>query len=378
MSEREESRLRLGIFTRNLPPRFCGISDHSLRLAAELRQEGHEIALFGSRGAPSPGVHIFDDDWSSGTLSRVRAQIEEMRLDHLILQFTPLMYAQHGRSIGALIEFWQGLGEVIETSLILHETYFRTWRRPKTLLTGTVEKRALLAMCRGAHHVFTALERLPSEMAHWTLSRPPVLLPISSNIPLANTAASALRDRHNIRHGSIILTLFGGGNNLKWSLKYVRSLARHLEQQGIAHDWLLLGGVPRAWLPQASSVIDPGYLPLPELSAYLAMTDVFLMPNWGGVSARRTTLMAAMEHGLPVVGTRGYMTESLLTKVEGVVLAEPNDIVGFCEAVVDLARDPKRRRRLGEANQIDFAENFTWKLIVQGLIATLQSSEEAA
>ena len=368
--------MRLGILTRSLPPYPCGIGDHTVHLASSLSELGHGVVLIAGRGEAGDGRLIVGDDYSAPALERLRQAIAELDLDHLILQYTPLMYRQAGRrGAGALPAMWQAVGARLPTSLIVHETYFRSWRWPPSLLRGTSEKLVLRATCRASHHVFTASEPLVAEMAQWGLKRRPLTLPISSNIPLVPADKEALRARHGIAPNTLVLTLFGGGNNLNWCLGHVLGLERRLQEEGIALAWLLLGGVPRDWLPAGASVLDPGRLPLAELSAYMQMTDVFLMPNWCGVNAKRGTLMAAMEHLLPVVGTRGYMTDARWAGVEGVVLVEQSDVTSFGNAVVGLARDPQRRRQLGQSNQEYFKAHFTWNRIAQRLLVALRVVE---
>lgn len=365
------SQMRIGIFTQNLPPCICGISDHTMNLASGFRQLGHKVVLLGGRGSSSCDTFIFGDAWGFESIPHISSQIKKMRLDHLIMQYTPLMYANTNRKLEPLILFWQEIREYCRTSLIIHETYFRTWRRPKTLLTGTIEKRTLQALCRASHFIFTASEVLLYEMMEWNLSTIPVWLPISSNFPALKTDVKILRKKHGISDNSVLLTLFGGGTNLQWNLKFLWYLERYFLREKIAHNWLLLGGIPRAWLPPECIVINPGYLSVQSLSEQLSMTDIFLMPHWSGLSAKRGTLMAAMEHGLPVVGTRGYMTDMLWRNIDGVICVEQSDVIEFTSAVRNLALDSERRRKLGISNQKDFYSKFTWKHILEKFIRAI-------
>lgn len=370
--------MRLGILTRSLPPFACGIGDHTANFAASLRELGHEVVIIAGRGDPWAGVLIIGDDFRAPALDRLHAAIKTLKLDHIILQYTPLMYFRSiQRGEYALARTWRALGMEMSTSLIAHETYFRSWRRPQSLLRGTWEKRMLQATCRASHHVFTASEPLLSEMERWGLRREPVLLPIGSNIPAVGADIDALRASHGIGADTLILTLFGGGNNLKWMLGHVIGLERRLRAKGIAHAWLLLGGVPKDWLPAAEAVIDPGRVPSTELSAYLQMSDIFLMPHWAGLCAKRGTLMAAMGHGLPVIGTRGDMTDAFWAGVDGVELVDGHDARGFAQAVLALATDWRRRRRMGDRNRSYFAQHFTWRELTRRFIDTLQGPETA-
>jgi hypothetical protein len=368
----ENARLRFGIISRWLPPQMGGIVDHSVNLAEDLRRRGHEAMLIGSRGEAGAHVHLVADDWSARGLGRLKTDIEAMGLDHLVLQFTPLTYAGRNRSgVAELRKIWRALGIHLTTSLIVHETYFRSPKVPASLLTGTLEKAALRAMCQSSEHVFAASEPLCREMACWRLRAQPVLLPIGSNIPVVEADVPALRRRHGLAPGTLVLTLFGGGNNLKWRLDHVRSLSAALDAEGVAHAWLLLGGTPRAWLPPKAVVLDPGWLPHSHLSAYLQLTDIFLMPSWSGVNAKRGTLMAALEHALPVIGTRGYMTDPFLSEVKGMVLTDQKNVAEFCREVLALAQNSEARTRMGQWSKAYFHDNFTRDQMIDRFLSAI-------
>lgn len=366
--------MRIGILTRTLPPYPCGIGDHTVHLASGLRALGHEVVTIAGMGASENSSLIVGDDFNASALNRLRQMISKLNLDHLVLQYTPLMYTHdNGRAPRELPPMLEAIGEQLPTSLIVHETYFRTWRWPPSLLRGTSQKQTLQAMCRSSHNVFTASEPLLAEMGYWQLRRAPIRLHIGSNIPLAETNNSALRVRHGLNPNTVLLTLFGGGNNLKWMLGHVRALERRLRMEDVAHAWLLLGGVPRNWLPIDASVLNPGYLPLPALSAYLAATDIFLVPHWSGLSAKRGTLIAALQHSLPVVGINGYMTDPFWNTVGGVELFATHDSEGFLEAVVLLSRDGRRRRFMGDINKAYFEAHFTWPTLARRFLGSIQN-----
>ncbi len=369
--------MRLGILTHSLPPQEGGIVDHTVQLAQGIRQQGHEVIMIGGRGAATHATLIVGEDRRASALDRLLATIAELGLDHLVLQYTPLMYARGSwLPDRPLVRFWRSLSARMRTSVIVHETYFLSWSHPTSLLRGSFQKTKLKNTAKESHIVFTASQPLIHELDGWGLRFPAVMLPISSNIPVIEADVAALRTRHGIITNTLVLTLFGGGNNLKWMMRHIVLLEQQLNAVRIAHTWLLLGGVPRAWLPAEASVLAPGWLSLEELSAYMQMTDIFLMPNWVGVSAKRGTLMAALEHGLAVVGTRGYMSDDLWNNVEGVILADVNDARGFCEAVLSLARDPHRRRRIGHANREYFSKQFAWSRIADELIKAVFTLED--
>ncbi len=370
--------MRLGILTRSLPPYTCGIGDHTLNLARHLRERGHAVELIASRGGADHGAVIVGQQLDEAWAQRVREATVRLRIELLVLQLTPQIYGDDSRTWRPiLLELMTGISSLTATALIVHESYFRTWRRPQSLLRGTGQKWLLEALCRASDHVFTASQPLLAEMAGWGLRKPAALLPIGSNIPVANVDVAAFRAHKGIGESTLVLTLFGGGNNLKWMLEHVRLLERRLEANRVPHAWLLLGGVPQGWIQARGPVLVPGVLGLPELSAHLQMTDIFLMPHWCGVNAKRGTLIAALEHGLAVVGTRAFMTDALWRVAEGIALVDASDAWGFCEAVLRLASNRQRRRRYGELNRAFFLTHFTWVDIVSRFLSAVQPVKAA-
>jgi glycosyltransferase involved in cell wall biosynthesis len=116
----------------------------------------------------------------------------------------------------------------------------------------------------------------------------------------------------------------------------------------------------------------PGRMSAEELSLRLVASDVALLPFTDGVSTRRTTVMAALAHGLPVVGLCGVNTDTaLLDHPEALTLTPVGDKPAFARAAVELAGDPVRLRAAGEAGRRLYADQFDWPLVAQRVKAAL-------
>lgn len=366
--------MRLGIMTRSLPPEICGIGDHTVRFANALRDNGHDVILIAGRGAAEDSVSIIGDEWGRLALQQLLKRLDSMRLDHLVLQYTPLLFSQGDWRVDYAIEdFWRIVSTHLPTSLITHETYFRTWRHPPSLIRGMWQKLVLRKLARASGHVFSASEPLVEEMLDWGLGLPPVRLPIGTNIDVILTDDNLLRKHYMLVDSDIVLTLFGCGNNLRFMLRYFKILQESLRESRIAHAWLLLGGVPREILSPDARVLSPGWLSSESLSAHLQMSDIILMPHICGISAKRGTLMAAMGHGLPVIGTRGVMTDSFWNDVPGIELYDERAVEDFAEGVLTLCRDSDRRLAMGSWNVDYFRRQLTWAAIAAKFSITIRT-----
>ena len=87
--------------------------------------------------------------------------------------------------------------------------------------------------------------------------------------------------------------------------------------------------------------------------------------------------MAALEHGLPVIGTRGHMTDAFWREAEGVILVEKKSVAGFVDAVLTLARDRQMRDWCGHLNKGYFRDRFTRAELMRCFLGAVQGSETA-
>lgn len=109
----------------------------------------------------------------------------------------------------------------------------------------------------------------------------------------------------------------------------------------------------------ASRVIHTGFLPPAEASAYLLSSDICVLPFRDGASLRRGSLLAALEHGRPVVTTVPEHDEPLLREGEAVLMVSRDDPGAIAETVVSLWRDQDRMASLSRGASA-LAARFSW------------------
>jgi len=171
-------------------------------------------------------------------------------------------------------------------------------------------------------------------------------------------------------------------NQSKGGEELIEALAL-LRQQGIDAHLLLIGGdvghadpTNVAYAQKVQALIDrhhltkvvhrTGYVELPEVSAGLLAADVVVMPYRDGVSFRRTTLIAALRHGCPVVSTTPT-DMSLVPEIktgDNMLLASPNDASALAQTIAPLAEDAALRQKLSNGAR-QLGGLFEWDKIAQ-------------
>lgn len=357
------------ILTRHLAPTVCGIGDQSTLLAGHLEARGHRVTLLAGTGAAAPGRKIVENFWRPDRIHELDEAVAALQPDHVVLEYTPLAFAPDGRFPNhALTRFWARLGQRCHTSLVLHETYFKAWWHPPSWITGPLQKRQMQRLVRASHRVLTASHVLFDEIRNWS-DRPRYgLLPLGTAIPVAKVDRAALRARYGIAPSERVLTLFGGGESLRRLRGLVEAVDAEFAARALPMRWLLLGGVPAEWFVLRHAIVRPGFLEAHDLSAHLQMSDLFLVPHLSGLCAKRSALIAALAHGLPVVGTRGPYTDDFWSGVTGVTLVGRWPRRAFTQATADLAADEGRRTQLGVGNRQFFEGRFAWDRVVEAFL----------
>ncbi|MDX1522866.1 MAG: glycosyltransferase family 4 protein [Anaerolineae bacterium] len=211
------------------------------------------------------------------------------------------------------------------------------------------------------------------------------LIPLGSNVepsPSSDFDRTAWRRRYRAGDQTFLLAYFGFLNESKGGEELIEALAL-LRQQGLDAKLLLIGGdvghadpTNLAYAQRVQALIEQhhltevvhrtGYINLSDISANLLAADVVVMPYRDGVSFRRTTLIAALRHGRPVVSTipadPGLIPE--IRPGENMLLAHPQDAFALAEKIAPLADDARLRQTLATGAEA-LGYLFEWHKIAQ-------------
>ena len=372
--------LKIHIISAALPPDLDGIGDYTARVAAELSASAQIKVLTRQGAAPEPITDVeIEQVFRSDRRADVRAvasRVAADRPDWLLLQYNPFSYGRWGLNahLPAAVARAKRLSARTRIALMVHEPFVpvSSW---KFAIMTVWQRWQLLALGRAADLVFFSVEPWAKRFARWFPGKPVVHLPVASNVPRLDTPRHEARRRLRIANDEIVLGLFGWAHPNQM-LNWVAPAARAASAAGPVRV-LYLGpqkAVVRAAVPDVRLIAD-GLLPPDEVSRRLSAVDVFLCAFIDGVSTRRTSMMAALQHGLAIVGTRGQVTDSVLLKHHGraLLLTEVDDEAGFALHVEALAADPVRRSALGRAGRQLYDEQFASPLTAARLLYTFST-----
>ncbi len=373
--------LRIHLISAALPPQRDGIGDYTACLASELSRSAEVTVLTGMpRPAPIPGVCV-QTAFSAQDPASVRqiAQIAAAdRPDWALLQYNPFCYGRWGLNLH-LPETMRRLRRVspgTRVAVMVHEPFVPVIT-PQFAVLAAWQRWQLWRLGGDADVLFFSIDAWQRRFQRWFPGKPVYHLPVGSNIPRVPICRAEARARLGIQEDAVVLGLFGtaGGGRM---LERFKEALTALRAAGVPAQALYVGPDSREICMALgdANVIAEGPFPAEEVSRRLSAMDISLAAYGDGVSTRRGAFMAALQHGLATVGTRGPLTDAVLEQESphSFLLADVNKPDPFSAAAVGLAENARLRQRFGQEAQRLYAREFAWAAIVQKLQEALAAS----
>jgi glycosyltransferase involved in cell wall biosynthesis len=369
----QSSKFRLALVTQAGIDEINAITEYTSRLTDALRRDGVRADLhlrknghrfFLAANEAEPGRYL-------------RRQVEGY--DAMVLQYNPFMYGRWGFTPWlplALLTLRRAARRPV-IALMVHEPCVDIvdWR---SLLMGLWQRVQLATLVRSSDIVFVSVEAWTPYLRGRRRSTPVIHIPVSSNLPDRRRSRSAERASLGVDPGELVLAAFGTGHPARLT-GYIVAAANRLVRSGQQVTLLNLGHGARGLhgLDATVRLHHPGRLPAEVVAARLASADIFLAPYVDGVSSRRTAVMAALQHALPVVGTDGASTDQLFRRAADALRLQPvGSVESFADSVFGLARDPDLRAAMGRSARRLYEECFDWPVLSAKLFRNLHGFKE--
>ena len=248
---------------------------------------------------------------------------------------------------------------------------------------GVVTRAMAAILARSARRIFVTTSAWEPMLRSISGTRQPILcIPTFSNVPVVEDEAGANDIRRRVApDGGKIVGHFGGYGSA-YSAGTTALLAEGLAQ----HADLVVLLIGKGGTEFRAQMIDrhpsfanrlhaTGALSPADASRSLAACDLMIQFYPDGVSTRRTSCMAALEHGRPVMTTSGHLTEPLWQESRAVALAPANDLPAMAAVVHRLIDDGEERQRLGTAARELYDRCFDIRHAVAALRASFNGAE---
>ena len=368
--------MKITIIAAALPPQLDGIGDYSAQIAAELARSQDVTVLTGAPTPdPIPGVRtrtVFSAD-DPASVQGIADFVETNPPDWALLQYNPFSYGRWGLNLHLPRIMQQIKRRCPQTrfALMVHEPFVPIIT-PQFAVMATWQRWQLWQLGLAADALFFSIDPWAKRFQRWFPGKPVVHLPVGSNIPRVPMSRQEARARLGIREDAVILGLFGTASSGRMLGRATESLTA-LRSAGIPAQVLYVGPHQAAICAAlgSESVIAGGPYPAEEVSRRLSAMDIYLAAYIDGVSTRRGALMAALQHGIAAVGTRGPLTDALLEQEAGhaFLLADVTAPSQFQAHVLRLAEKPAFREQIAHAGALLYARELDWPIIARRMLS---------
>jgi glycosyltransferase involved in cell wall biosynthesis len=370
------------LITPEYPPQIGGVGDYTRAVGKELASQGEKVHVwFPETAAKAPEdagleLHALRGGYTAAGLEELTRQLDATaKPRRLFVQWVPHGYDR--RALNWRFPRWlrrrAKAGDQID--LMIHEPFlmFRegSWKQD---VVAVAHRWFMHEALQAAARIWLSIPAWEPLIRPWLRGqqKPVAWLPIPSGI-VVDPEPPALR-------------LFGGeapvlghfGTYSRETRQYLTEIFRPLFAAEAPVNLLLLGRgsddfaeeLRERFAARAGAILGLGAQDAMPLSAALHACGVMLQPYTDGISSRRSSAMAGLIHGKPIVTTAGKATEALWRESEAVVLVPAEDRAGIAAACLRLLADPVAADALGQRGLAAYKEHFA----VSGVVAKLRAT----
>ncbi len=359
------------IITGEYPPQSGGVGDYTRILADGLATAGDEVHVWAPGAAPmtegSDGVqvHRLSDHFGPRAMLQLNRALSENSESRVLIQYVPQAFGWKGMNLPFC--WWIYSRRQQRPIVMFHEVMFPLDRAGsfKHNLLGTASRAMASLVSRAAVRVFVSTPIWAEVLrARCGFEGEAVWLPLSSNIPLLHDEAAvlAVRRRCNAANSILIGHFSSYPEAIRSQLGRVLSNALGSRPE---ISILLLGRDSKSFRTSliarcpdfCDRIFATGPLSSAAVSHHLSACDLMLQLYPDGACTRRTTLIATLAHGRPVLTTLGRATESIWQENRAIAFT-PNDDASIAQQLDNLIAAPSLRKSYAEAAAALYRERF--------------------
>lgn len=375
--------------TGEYPPDRGGVADYTALVAAGLAKHGSAVHVWSTGESAEPivepcgvVVHRVAGRFGWAGLARLNRELNrcpEPRI--LCVQYVPHAFGWKAMNV-AFIAWVVGRRLLTSDEIVVmfHEVIFPWVRRPlHHNVIAFVTRIMAGVLARSAHRLFVSIPAwAPLVRTFGFLRRAEITtLPIPSTIPYSPKPDGVVAVRGQLLTAGTRFVVGHFGTYGSLITRMLGPVVRDLLQRRADVTVVLLGDNGVQWKhdlirdqpPWSNRIVATGELTAAQVAVHLEACDLVIQPYPDGASFRRTSLMAALANGVPVVTTTGVLSEALWSS--GVVASVPVDAIDRLSSVmIQLLDCPIARTRLGQAGADLYQQQFAIERTIAALVGS--------
>lgn len=378
------------IFTGEYPPRSGGVGDYSAILAGAIAQAGAEVHIWTGvgdvsvdDGANGVTVHRINGAWSADGLTAVDAELNRQPSPRILLvQYVPNAWGQRGMNRGFCDWVVRRAQAGDEVRVMIHEPFlpYQFSLGPARWYMAWVQRRMLKTLLAAAGTVYLSIQAWSVYIRPFQPRHDQVVtwLPVFSTIPFVADPGRVETFRSAIaKSDQDVVGSFGTYAGVIGTV--TAAIFRRLLAETDSTVGLLLG---RGSVKLVEQMKAAGNVPADRLfgfedlaadeaSCRLQGCQVMIQPYPDGISSRRSSAMASLAHGIPVVSNFGFLTDRKIREAVAVAASSEFDAQAIADLAAAMLRSYDARWGFGQRGRQLYDDVFA----VERTVAKLLGSE---
>ena len=370
---------KIVIIVNNFPPVICGVGDYSFHLASEFYRLGYEVHVICAINKEKPVISTAFDVWPviekwniKGFLTLVKT-LKELKTSRVIIQYVPYSFQRLGMPF-LLMPFilYVRLFLGISITTTFHELANGKGLKHIKYFIPAVSQ-YFIGYFQGLISNRIVCNNKPVQKELGLFKYKIALIPVGPNFNLSRKVD------YRFRTGPVRIVTFG------FSLSRNYLIYEVAQRFAGKVEWYVLGKFDNDLQSKIAKryndeyqIYFTGTIEDDEIDKYMKSADIFLLQEdvdkngIGGIGTKSGIIVAAFAAALPIVGTKGHLTdENFFINKQNCFLAD-NNIESICEGINLLLRDDLLRESIGNEAFVTYQKHFSWSSIADKYTQVLQ------
>jgi hypothetical protein len=348
-----------------------GVADHCAFLGRALARRGVDFTIVRAVAVEESWFRALWQLWQTSAAWRGK---------WALLQYTALGWSRCGFPFAAVAAILLMRLRGVRCGVVFHEPFRQGDRNVawKDAIRGACQDWIIRALHRFAQ---ISIVTLPLAKIPWLAPQDhkAVAIPIAANVPEEPPGAdSAPPARKNSNLKTVAVFCYTPGPNAVHEVADTVQAIRAARSQGIAVRLIAVGRstaemsaeIESGLAGSGAEIAILGMLPAEEITAQLSAADVQLFVC-GPVSQRRSTALAGIACGLPIVGYEG-LTEGTPIAEAGLYLVPYRDSAALGAALTKVLQDDELAAQLRRKSCVAHAKYFSWDAVAGHYLRALR------
>jgi glycosyltransferase involved in cell wall biosynthesis len=364
------------ILTCEYPPHCGGVGDYTAQVADALAATGDEVTVFCPPMSAPPieqrgvEVKVLADAYGPDSRQLIDRWLEG-RSTTIVVQYVPTAFGLRGANLPLcrwLLHRAQHHRDTIQ--VMFHEPYFKfVWSPVRQNALAVAQRVMARTLLQAASHAYVSTDA-------WRPCLAPLAprhnysfttLPIPSSIPRSTDRPDIIAARRGAFVASSTERLVGhfGTYGSHISPILASALVTLLREDPKVSVVCLGGGSDefvRSIVASAPALKGrlhaTGRVSASDVATTVRACDLLVQPYPDGVTTRRTSVMAGLINGRPVLTTTGLLTEPVWSETGAVALEPAGDTTALVGSAHALLADSGRRQAIAARGERTYDERF--------------------